>query len=172
MHLPVPLLIIVKKERAILSLIELTWFVCLVVDFYLWNWRILLREKSPPIDSFYVPYRRLSRFACSAKGRVSLSPWTKGIDDSSVMFIAPSNVDWNSQLGCRCWSNGSSRSNVKPDVCSSQSFSRRKTRSHAHKLFWGSLQHLSRRWLIIQNLHKCETLFLKQWNHRNLPISI
>ena len=42
----------------------------------------------PPINTFSPPYRLPIRFACSAKGRVSLSPRVRGIGESYVTYNA------------------------------------------------------------------------------------
>ena len=42
----------------------------------------------PPINTFSPPYRLPIRFACSAKGRVSLSTRVRGIGESYVTYNA------------------------------------------------------------------------------------
>ena len=56
--------------------------------FHDWNRRLLFSCRLPPINRFSPPYRLPIRFACSAKGRVSLSPCVRWIGEGCLTYNA------------------------------------------------------------------------------------
>ena len=69
-------------------LIELTFAVYFDACFLGCSQRLLLLSRLPPVNRVSLAYRLPIRFACSAKGRVSLSPWVRWIGEGCLTYNA------------------------------------------------------------------------------------